>query len=461
MKIIVWGTGSDCGKIEFDPDIEIIAYIDSDKRKLEKNFRGVRVIAPNKLMDYEGEYDYILIGSSKYENEIYDNLMQIGILKNKILPMGVIFNPIDLYYQQMFKKLIESDEIQLMENWSIKNGQKRILLKVNNPLYKDVIIEVFPYRGLSADKKCVKLWIKDIEDEEVIYSGNVSAGELIDISKKKSRLFLEIGVDSIDAPYLIVREKNSFYSLELEKIIIEDLRNSLLSQLHMHETQRYHEKDYAFLENYPSLQTGCILDVGGNVGQSAISFLEITDRRVYSFEPHPLFIDAIKFVSKFCNAEDRHYIVNKGVGEKRDVLSFYIPKCEKNRTQEASFSKERAIRRCMELFPNQEIDETYIMEKKIEVISIDDFMSQTGEKVAFAKIDAECYESQIIRGMINTIIKDKPILLLEFNSDEQVVNILNYINKYTNYVLRYWDNDERKFTISNSHNSINYFLIPF
>jgi len=91
IKIIVYGTGKCCttiiGTIKNDAFFSnIIAFCDSDKLKQNTDFFEKKIIAPEQLLNFD--YDYILIASPLYEQEIRNTLNNVKIPSQKILALS-------------------------------------------------------------------------------------------------------------------------------------------------------------------------------------------------------------------------------------------------------------------------------------------------------------------------------------------------------------------------------------
>jgi FkbM family methyltransferase len=53
---------------------------------------------------------------------------------------------------------------------------------------------------------------------------------------------------------------------------------------------------------------------------------------------------------------------------------------------------------------------------EIQAVSLDDYFAESGEKVAFVKMDVEHAEAQVIEGMERLLRKDRPIMLIELHA---------------------------------------------
>jgi len=112
-KIIIYGTGKYCTnvieKVKYDEFFSnIIAFCDSDKSKHNTNFFGKKIISPEQLSNFD--YDYILIASPLYEQEIKNILNDIKIPLQKIFTMPNVDIAIDTIYNKKFAKNVKYDD---------------------------------------------------------------------------------------------------------------------------------------------------------------------------------------------------------------------------------------------------------------------------------------------------------------------------------------------------------------
>ena len=120
-------------------------------------------------------------------------------------------------------------------------------------------------------------------------------------------------------------------------------------------------------------------------------------------------------------------------------------------SQISSFSKEHVIGKG---YSSEEIEE-----KEIEIVSLDSLSFDN--PIAFVKVDVEGLELEVLKGMMKTIKKHKPIMLLEYNGDQsERTTIINFVKGIEDYSLYYWDFFDMKFYKENRRGTINYFLLP-
>lgn len=84
MKVIVYGTGLIAVKTRpfLEREYDVICYVDSDKRKWGTKFENHKIVSPWEINQYE--YDRIIVASIKYAYEIADQLVQMGVARERI-----------------------------------------------------------------------------------------------------------------------------------------------------------------------------------------------------------------------------------------------------------------------------------------------------------------------------------------------------------------------------------------
>ena len=132
-----------------------------------------------------------------------------------------------------------------------------------------------------------------------------------------------------------------------------------------------------------------IIDAGGFIGDSALIFSSLTDRKVYSFEPsYENYNDMLKTIE--LNSLNNVVAENIALSDKSGKLKLNI--CSSS----SSF------------YSNNSFD--YTDETEVNVITLDEYVEKNNLKVGLIKTDLEGAEQEFLRGAINTIKKFKPIL---------------------------------------------------
>ena len=164
-----------------------------------------------------------------------------------------------------------------------------------------------------------------------------------------------------------------------------------------------------------STQSEIILDIGANNGiYSLVSTAVNSKAKTFSFEPNSLYIPSLKKNISVNNFQERMFPIQLAVGEKTGVC---------------------------------EIDDYSEIGKKIicDTVSIDDYVEKANlNKVDLIKIDVELYEVYVIKGLLNTIQKYKPSIIIEVLSDSIASELSELLDKF-NYL--YFNLNEENFGI--------------
>ena len=332
---------------------------------------------------------------------------------------------------------------------------------VENETGNTLRIRVLQNGGIKGIKKHTDIRVTDIQRIEEVFSGSVSPDMSVDLPIDRNISLFRFEVSGLGRCFA------SIQVIEGEKTkVCEAIKNAKTKERFIEEISKLsdyglHDFDYGFLDNVAKGRVYTILDIGANLGQSALTFLRRTELDVVSCEPHPDFVEALEIIKRYY--DERFQFISCGVGDKEGILNFYLPKFERDITQEGSFYKERVIER-VERVLNVEVTEDnskeYVETVCIPVKTIDSIVENLNKKILFVKIDAEMFELEVILGMRNLIRTQKPIILLEYNRINIQEEIIYTVNQETEYVVRHWDYTNGLFTEENTCASINYFLIP-
>ncbi len=164
----------------------------------------------------------------------------------------------------------------------------------------------------------------------------------------------------------------------------------------------YGNKDATYQEVLDTIkQAGVILDIGANIGSTALFFASINPTAtIIGFEPHPnTYLKAKENLS--LNDAKNITLLNKGLGETKTVLKLY----EVN-------TNNPGMNRIMA--GTEENNNPF---KEIEIDTLDDVMQQNNiTKVDYIKLDVEGYEYAVLAGGIKTL-QSKPVMFIELDDD--------------------------------------------
>jgi len=159
------------------------------------------------------------------------------------------------------------------------------------------------------------------------------------------------------------------------------------------------------------------VDVGANIGYYTVlaGLLVGTSGGVIAFEP----VSNVFFQLK------RNIKINK-----LNNVSAYMFACGAREKKTRIHVSKRNVGRSSMLDEEREGD---IVEEDVEIVRLDDFVDKF-KSVNFIKIDAEGYEYEVFLGAINTIKRDLPKIIFEYNpkrmrklygGDREAVSLLN------------------------------------
>lgn len=161
------------------------------------------------------------------------------------------------------------------------------------------------------------------------------------------------------------------------------------------------------LHNY-SISEPVILDVGANYGFVSLALQNNLSKnsRIYSFEPHPSIVSSFKKSIEKNNIKNI-IVENVAVGNKDGMIDINLYSQSSNiLSSEAKVSKKIQIRQ----------------------IQLDSYLNEFKIVPNFIKIDVDGYELEVLMGLKQTLLKFKPILVVETNDNIEIINFLKDLN---------------------------------
>lgn len=163
-------------------------------------------------------------------------------------------------------------------------------------------------------------------------------------------------------------------------------------------TTFYYKYSMDKINNLEYLKNKNIIDAGGYIGDTALLFSNYTNKNVYSFEPFQKNIDLMNKTIKL-NDVSNIIPIKKALGDENKDMYIYF----KNDSVEDG---------CIELEEKREFIDSNLSEEKIETITLDTFVEENNIEVGLIKTDLEGFEQKFLKGAVNTIKKQKPILII-------------------------------------------------
>ena len=143
-----------------------------------------------------------------------------------------------------------------------------------------------------------------------------------------------------------------------------------------------------------------IVDIGANIGACALMFSYFAP--VFAYEP--FHIDILK---ENCNQDTIHKIIpiGKALSDKVETRKFYY---EHANCGSGSFN------------------DTF-MKEACEFVSTTLDLEDVKDPISFIKIDVQGDDIKVLRGAHNTLVKNKPIVAVECETDEQRKSAFDYM----------------------------------
>lgn len=182
-----------------------------------------------------------------------------------------------------------------------------------------------------------------------------------------------------------------------------------------------------------------VLDIGANIGIFTTKCANKC-KCVYSFEPYiknyELLIKNIN-INNFYNVIPFFIAISNNLGITK--INWITPNNLGAIGLDISLDKDTNYCKYIKSISNNKIDNVDIMTNKIDNLNLG--------KVDFIKIDTEGCEILCIQGALNTLKKYKPIILMEHNSEQQKIEILNFLyeNNLT-YIQKHIDKNDYLYT---------------
>ena len=147
------------------------------------------------------------------------------------------------------------------------------------------------------------------------------------------------------------------------------------------------------LTTLSSVRNKHIIDAGGYVGDTALLFSSYTDKNIHVFEASPSNMDIIRETIRL-NHLDNIVPVSKALGEKSGTARFSLG--ERN-------SCNSLVERPGYNYPDH---------IEVPVVTLDDYVRENDLEIGLIKVDIEGGEQLLLRGAVETIRTQHPILLI-------------------------------------------------
>lgn len=155
----------------------------------------------------------------------------------------------------------------------------------------------------------------------------------------------------------------------------------------------YDKSGMDYVKNISQVKNKNIIDAGGFIGDSAIVFSDYTDKNVYSFEP---FLKNYNMILKTIELNKKNNIipVNMALGDENKEISIY---------------SKGDIDSGLSVENKKDINS---VEDKAKMVTLDSYVKENNIEVGLIKTDLEGFEQPFLKGAINTIKEQKPVLII-------------------------------------------------
>jgi FkbM family methyltransferase len=159
------------------------------------------------------------------------------------------------------------------------------------------------------------------------------------------------------------------------------------------------------------VQVVTFLDIGANVGSHSHFMVDYADL-IHSFEPHPDIFESLAVKQKTCQSNSFH-IHQFGLGDTESKMEYYEPATHNTGT--GSFISGNDINQgnSIQLLVKQG-------DKTLDDLRI--------KSVSLIKLDVEGFEGFVLRGLTETLKRDRPIILMEMSKPTRNVMAQHHLS---------------------------------
>lgn len=256
--------------------------------------------------------------------------------------------------------------------------------------------------------------IYSIDDIRILKSiSSIIEKNRYELLSKYRKLINGLDSESVDIVNNIVSNlsKNSFYNIHFTdyeidtKLSLQKKHNNKIIKIdngcyiydnkyildrNFFEFPNFYDKiGLDYIHNQDFVKDKAIIDAGGFIGDTALILSDYTTNKVYSFEP---FLFNFNSMKKNIKLNNRNNIepVYMALGDENNEI--YI--------DDREISSENKL----------DIKSSY--GNKVDIVTLDKFVEDNNIKVGLIKTDLEGFEQHFLRGALNTIKKQKPILII-------------------------------------------------
>lgn len=187
-----------------------------------------------------------------------------------------------------------------------------------------------------------------------------------------------------------------------------------------HARGKPHEADFNFLRD-PAFASGLLLDLGANIGQSALSVAAVQPGlHIHSIEANPACEPGLKTAAWLLGARFRYRVV--GVGAKAGRLDFHVPvRASRMLLEEGTFDAATLVSPNSIARIGLEGRDYTLQVISVPLVTVDSL--QLAPRVV--KMDLQGLELAALAGMTQTIAQSHPVFMIEIGEHHaQIIDFL-------------------------------------
>lgn len=224
INIFIFGTGLGAEQVLEIIDLKkasLLGYLDNDVNKQGGYYNSIEIINPQKVSNYN--FDYILIASKSFHQEMIEQLVSLGVTKSKIVNILMENNKNKSSKQliketyvnnEIYKNIVKTDYLnQFLKDYSICSmylGGKERNIKLYN--YPDYLLKGIDYVRLST----LELISREISERKIdgvvaelgVYRGDMT--KIINDLFPDRKLYLFDTFEGFNEQDVYVEQENSF-----------------------------------------------------------------------------------------------------------------------------------------------------------------------------------------------------------------------------------------------------------
>lgn len=194
-----------------------------------------------------------------------------------------------------------------------------------------------------------------------------------------------------------------------------------------------HEEDFNFLR-HPAFSSGLLLDLGANIGQSAISVAVVQPGlRVESIEANPACEPGLKTTAFLLGKRRGFNYRVVGVGASAGVLGFHVPvRSSRMLLQEGTFDAASLLSPASVARMGVRGRDYTVATLQIPMVTVDSL--SLAPRVV--KMDLQGLEMAALSGMVQTLARSRPVLMIEIGEHHE--DIVKFLTE-RGYARHHWD----------------------